>query len=185
MLAPSIEAPIEGPNRDMPALQPSGSLSSYSTGCVCTLTRLTRPIMRPGARPLPLEAMNMRQWGTHASVTFTGWQTSQRQTADGAVESEQRVVLEAPAVAFDEAGASALGERYWQEVQRATYGLVRARQAGGIELRLLGRGPVLLSFAAPALEAGPESVRCRFPISGGLLTRRAAGEISFTQLDGD
>ena len=53
-------------------------------------------------------------------MTFTGWQTSRRQTADVAVESEQRVVLEAPAVAFDEAGASALGERYWQEVQRAT-----------------------------------------------------------------
>jgi hypothetical protein len=118
-------------------------------------------------------------------VTLKGWQTSQRQTADGAVESEQRVVLEAPAVAFDEVGASALGERYWQEVQRATYGLVRVRRGGGVELRLLGRGPVLLSFAAPALEAGPESVRCRFPISGGLLTRRAAGEISFTQLDGD
>ena len=82
---------------------------------------------------------------------FTGWQTSQRQTADGAVESEQRVVLEAPAVAFDEMGASALGERYWQEVQRATYGLVRVRRAGGVELRLFGRGPVLLSFAAPAL----------------------------------
>ena len=28
-------------------------------------------------------------------------------------------------------------------------------------------------------------MRCRFPISGGLLTRRAAGELSFTQLDGD
>ena len=95
-------------------------------------------------------------------------------------------MLKAPAVAFDEAGASALGERYWQEVQRATCGLVRARRADGIELRLLGRrGPVLISFAPPALEASPKSVRCSFPISGGLLVRRAAGEISFAQLDGD
>jgi hypothetical protein len=94
-------------------------------------------------------------------------------------------VLEAPAVAFDEAGASLLGERYWQEVRRATYGLVRVREADGVELRLLGRGPILISFGSPVLEASPVGVRCSFPISGGLLTRRAAGEISFAQLDGD
>jgi hypothetical protein len=52
-------------------------------------------------------------------------------------------------------------------------------------LRLLGRGPVLLSFAPPALEAAPGSVRSSFPISGGLLARRAAGELSFAQVDGD
>lgn len=119
-------------------------------------------------------------------MTFTGWETSQRQTLDGAVESEQRVELETAAVGFDAAGASALGECYWVEVQRATHGLVRARRrAGSIELRLLGRGPVLLSFAPPALEAGHGEVRCTYPIGGGLLARRAAGELSFAQVDGD
>jgi hypothetical protein len=119
-------------------------------------------------------------------VAITGWQTSQRQTPDGAVESEQRVVVDAPAVGFDEAGAAALGERYWLEVRRATFGLVRARRgAQGVELKVLGRRPALLSFAAPVLEAEAGSIRCTFPISGGLLTRRAAGELSFAQLDGD
>jgi hypothetical protein len=119
-------------------------------------------------------------------VTFRDWETSQRQTPDGAVESQQRVVLEAPVVGFDAAGASELGERYWREVQRATHGLVRARRSGeSVELRLLGRGPLLLSFATPTIEASRGSVRCTFPISGGLLTRRAAGELSFAQVDGD
>jgi len=119
-------------------------------------------------------------------VAITGWQASQRQTPDGAVESEQHVVVDVPAVGFDEAGAAALGERYWLEVRRATFGLVRTQKgADGVELKVLGRGPALLSFAAPVLEAEAGSIRCTFPISGGLLTRRAAGELSFAQLDGD
>jgi hypothetical protein len=119
-------------------------------------------------------------------MTITGWQTSQRQTTDGAVESEQRVLVDAPAVDFDAAGAAALGERYWREVRRATFGLVRTRQvAHGLELKVLGRGPALLVFSAPEVEAGAGSIRCTFPICGGLLTRRAAGELSFAQLDGD
>ena len=39
MLPPSIEAPIDDPKRDMPAWQPSGSVSSYSTGWVKRFTR--------------------------------------------------------------------------------------------------------------------------------------------------
>ena len=114
------------------------------------------------------------------------WETSQRQLADGAVESEQRVTLGAPAVAFDHAGAAALGERYWREVERATHGLVRAcRTAAGVHLRLLGRGPVLLSFGWPTLEADAHRVHCTFPISGGRLAKRAAGELMFAQVDGE
>jgi len=119
-------------------------------------------------------------------VTFTDWQASQRQTSDGAVESEQRVIVDTPAVGFDEAGAAALGERYWLEVRQATFGLVRARRgAHGVELKVLGRGPALLMFSAPKLEAVAGKVGCTFPINGGLLTRRPAGELSFAQLDGD
>jgi hypothetical protein len=122
--------------------------------------------------------------GTHAFVSYTGWETCQRQTPHGAVESEQRVVLEVPVVGFDADGASALGEHYWREVKRATWGLVRPRRHGeSVQLRVLGRGPVLLSFAAPALEATPNSARCRFPISGGLLARRPVGELSIAQVD--
>lgn len=117
---------------------------------------------------------------------LTDWKTSQRQLPDGAVESEQRVTLSAPAVAFDDDGATALGERYWREVERATHGLVRARRtAEGVRLRLLGRGPVLLSFAPPRLEVEAHKVRCSFPISGGGLARRASGELTFAQLDGE
>ena len=115
------------------------------------------------------------------------WQTSQRQLPDGAVESEQRVTLSAPAVEFNDAGATALGERYWREVERTTYGLVHVcRTAGGVHLRLVGgRGPVLLSFDRPTLEADAHRVHCSFPISGGRLARRAAGELTFAQVDGE
>lgn len=117
---------------------------------------------------------------------LTDWETSQRQLPDGAVESEQRVTLSAPVVAFDNAGATALGERYWREVERATHGLVRARRtAEGVRLRLLWRGPVLLSFAPPKLEADTHRVHCSFPISGGRLARRAAGELTFAQVYGE
>ena len=119
-------------------------------------------------------------------MAFADWKTSQQQLPDGAVESEQCVTLSAPAVAFDRDGAVALGERYWREVERATHGVVRARRTAlGVQLRLLGRGPALLSFASPRLEADRHSVRCSFPISGGRLARRAAGELTFAQLDGD
>ena len=40
-----------------------------------------------------------------------GWQAWQRQTEDGAVESEQRVSLERPVVEFSSAGAERLGQR--------------------------------------------------------------------------
>ena len=119
-------------------------------------------------------------------VDFADWETSQRQLPDGAVESEQRVTLRTPVVGFDDAGATALGERYWREVERTTHGLVRAhRTAAGVHLRLLSRGPVLLSFGRPTLEANAHRVRCSFPISGGRLAKRAAGELMFAQVDGE
>jgi hypothetical protein len=119
-------------------------------------------------------------------VGLADWKTSQRQLPDGAVESEQQATLSAPAVTFDDRGAAALGERYWREVERATRGVVRARRtAQGVHLRLLGRGPVLLSFGRPRLEANTASVRCSFPIRGGRLARKAAGELTFAQLNGD
>ena len=111
-----------------------------------------------------------------------GWDTRQRQTADGAVESEQRVALREPVVAFDRDGAETLGRRYWEEVRRSTGGLVRPRRRGEtVQLRLAGRGPVLLRFGAPSVETSRHLARCAYPIAGGLLAQRASGEIRFEQ----
>jgi hypothetical protein len=119
-------------------------------------------------------------------VSLVGWETMQRQTAEGAVESEQRIVLASAAVPFDHAGAVQLGDRYWREVRRATWGLIRPRRRGKhLELRILGRGPPLLSFAEPSFEVMPRRVACRFPIAGGLLVQQPAGEISFAQTAGE
>ncbi|HSB37949.1 MAG TPA: hypothetical protein VLD13_02580 [Gaiellaceae bacterium] len=113
-----------------------------------------------------------------------GWEWWQRHAADGAVESEQRVALARPVVEFSPAGAERLGRAYWREVQRLTGSLVRARERdGAVELRLLG-GPVLLRFDRPTLEADQARAACSYAIAGGLLARRAAGEISFEQTPG-
>ena len=113
------------------------------------------------------------------------WDAWEGQTADGAVESEQRVALSAPVVEFSEAGAERLGLAYWREVERTTRRLVRARlRQGSLELRVLGRGPCLLRFGSPTLEATPTTVCCRYPIDGGFLARRPAGEIVFAQVGG-
>ena len=111
-----------------------------------------------------------------------GWASWQGQRADGAVESEQRVALGRPVVEFSVPGGEHLGRVYWREVERLTWRLVQARDRGGsIELRLLGRGPSLLRFGRPTIEAAATLVACSYPIEGGLLARRAGGEITFAQ----
>ena len=50
-----------------------------------------------------------------------------------------------------------------------------------VELRLLGRGPALLRFGRPRIDARPGRVECTYAVEGGLLTTRAAGEIEFVQ----
>src|SRR4029453_9741191 len=111
-----------------------------------------------------------------------GWESWQRHTSDGAIEAEQRVALGRPVVAFSTAGAERLGRAYWREVRRLTGSLVGVRERdSAVELRLLRRGPVLLRFGRPTLEADTSRAVCTYPISGGLLTRRAGGEIAFEQ----
>jgi hypothetical protein len=98
----------------------------------------------------------------------------------------QRARLERPAVRRTEAGALRLGSLYWDTVERTTARLVRARShASGVELQLLGRGPALLSFDPPELQAGPGRVSCRYEISGGLLARSPGGELMLSQVGGD
>jgi hypothetical protein len=118
-------------------------------------------------------------------LDVNGWGSWQRQTGDGAVESEQRVVLREPVVEFSSAGAECLGLAYWREVERVTRGLIRPRErCGTLELRLFGHGPPLLRFGRPTLQATNVLVRYGYPIEGGLLARRPAGEIVFAQVDG-
>jgi hypothetical protein len=115
-------------------------------------------------------------------VEVDGWEAWQGQRDDGAVESEQRVVLLTPVVEFSEPGGEQLGRVYWREVERVTRRLVQARERrGSIELRLLGRGPSLLRFGAPTIEVTTALVSCSFRIEGGLLARRPGGEIVFAQ----
>jgi hypothetical protein len=115
----------------------------------------------------------------------TGWSTSE-QRADGAVESEQRLSAPAPVVEATERGAAELGAVYWREVERFMRGLLRAEVSANGSVRLLLRpaGVLLLSFAPPDLSAANGIVKCTYPISGGLLARRATGTISFSQETG-
>jgi hypothetical protein len=53
-----------------------------------------------------------------------------------------------------------------------------------LELRLLEIGPALLRFGRPNAEATDQLARCSYPIEGGLLVQRPAGEISFAQVGG-
>jgi hypothetical protein len=117
-----------------------------------------------------------------ARPALTGWSSTERTSASGAVQFEQRVSATRPLVELSEQGALALGERYWQEVEALTHGLVRARgRAGQLELLLLGRWP-LLCFGAPQTVVDESGALSRFPIVGGLLARRPAGSITFAQL---
>jgi hypothetical protein len=117
---------------------------------------------------------------------INGWDSWHRQTRDGAVESEQRVSLDAPVVAFTEDGARALGHAYWAEVERASMRLVRrVPHSSGIALRVLGRGPALLRFGEPEVEVSPSVVACRYRIAGGVLAQRAKGDLRVAQSAGD
>lgn len=101
---------------------------------------------------------------------------------EGTFESDERVRVAGPVVEFSEYGARVLADRYWLEVSRASRGFVRRRDTSrGLELRLLGRGPCLLSFDPAEHTSDLDEVRCRYPIAGGLLTRQPGGELNLSQ----
>jgi hypothetical protein len=105
---------------------------------------------------------------------------------NGAVESDERVVASRRVVAVTDDGARELGERYWQQVRRASFGLVRLEQTPrGSELRLHPLGVPLLCFDYARLSSGRDGVTCRYPIRGGLLARRAGGAFVLSQGDGE
>ncbi len=110
------------------------------------------------------------------------WRHDEWQSPDGAFESTQRVTAPGFVVERSPAGARRLGSVYWAVVESATAGLVGAREGEqGVELRLLGRWPLLLRFGPPDVAVREGLVSCRYPITGGLLARRPGGEIAFSQ----
>jgi hypothetical protein len=87
-----------------------------------------------------------------------------------------------PVVQRTDEGARRLGDCYWVAVARASRGLVRPlRTDTGVELRVLGHGPLLLRLAGPEVVVDEECVSCRYRIVGGLLARAPAGVLTLTQ----
>jgi hypothetical protein len=112
---------------------------------------------------------------------LAGWSSSERRSPTGAVEFEQLVTSSRPLVAYSEAGARELSERYWSEVELATRRLVRARhREGAVALRLFDRW-TLLRFDAPRTVIDDAGVLTSFAITGGALVRTPGGSITFSQ----
>jgi hypothetical protein len=110
---------------------------------------------------------------------------SQSRGPTGAFATVHRASLPAPAVEHSPAGARRLGDLYWHELDRSTFGLVRARVSpDAVVLRLLGIGPALLRFGRGEPIVTPDSVTFRYAILGGLLVRAPGGWIAFTQTRG-
>jgi hypothetical protein len=115
-----------------------------------------------------------------------GWRSLQGRGADGAIDSDERVQAARAVVEQSERGARRLGERYWLEVTRASRGVVRGREtAQGVELRLLGRGPCLLTFGPAETTFDTNRVCSRYAIRGGALARRAGGALTLSQAGRD
>jgi hypothetical protein len=114
-----------------------------------------------------------------------GWKSRHATSSDGTVESVQRARTAGPVVEVSEAGALELGSHYWREAVRAARGLVRCGRAeDGVELRLLGRGPVLLGFRRAVTSVEADQVSCSYPIRGGWLVRREGGMLMLSQSGG-
>ncbi|HEU4865174.1 MAG TPA: hypothetical protein VFT76_02900 [Actinomycetota bacterium] len=119
-------------------------------------------------------------------VELTGWASTQQIGTDGSVDSEQRVTLDRPVVECSDRGARELSFRYWAELQRSGRRWMSVREhAGGIDLRLLGFGPVLIALGPVETAYSPASATARHAIRGGLLVRRSGGSIAFEQLVGE
>ena len=100
-----------------------------------------------------------------------------------AISSTELARAPRPVVETTREGAKRLAALYWREVEATTLGLVRARRSvAGVELRFLGRRPVLVRLGEEQLAAGAGAGSCRFAIAGGLLVRTAGGFIAFDQL---
>lgn len=96
-------------------------------------------------------------------------------------DSFEQLDLSRPLVDASADGALELGRLYWDELERSTAGLVRARVDGAGVRLVLGRSLTLLRFGEPQLEVGAHDVGCRYPILGGLLASRPGGFLAVAQ----
>ena len=84
--------------------------------------------------------------------------------------------------------AAELGRLYWADVERLFRGLVRAEERDGrVELVVLRRPLVLLSFDRVVLEDDPDRTAATFPIASGLLVApdgRHAGHLRLSAQTG-
>jgi hypothetical protein len=104
-----------------------------------------------------------------------------RRTAPLERDSVEHADLTRPLVEHSTDGALELGRLYWEELERSTGGLVRARVDGtGVRL-VLGRTLTLLRFGEPELEVEGDRVGCRYSILGGALVSRPGGSLTITQ----
>jgi hypothetical protein len=111
------------------------------------------------------------------SLELDGWHSER-----AAGVSSESVRITQPVVALSDAGARRLGDRYWAEVAAASRGLVRgSRTRHGLELRALGRWPVLLRLAGPETLVDARGPTCRYRVVGGLLARLPAGTLTLSQ----
>ena len=110
------------------------------------------------------------------------WSSVQARSEGGIFTSVQRASSARPVAERSDSGARALGQRYWQEAVRASRSLVRCRQESrGVELRLLGRSPALLSFGPAEASVDGDRVSCTYSILGGVLTRGEGGTLTLSQ----
>ena len=121
-----------------------------------------------------------------AGAELVGWTSTQRTTVDGAVESEQRVLVNTRLVERTVDGASRLADCYWDELTGFARLLIFAhRHPGGVEVRLLHRGPILLALGPLEAAISDSTTAASHAILSGLLVRRGGGRISFEQVEGD
>jgi hypothetical protein len=113
-----------------------------------------------------------------------GWSALERPSAEGGIDSVQRIVLGRPVVSTTDAGARELGVRYWAELEQYSRGLVRVRDRAG-EITLVLAGMVtLFRFGAGHIRVNDTVVECRFPILGGVLVARKGGSLAIAQRSG-
>ena len=108
-----------------------------------------------------------------------GWETWQRQTGTAPSSRSSASRSTRPVVEFSTRGRRAA--RPCRTGARCAASPAPSSAASSAAARsscaLLG-GPVLLRFGAPTIEASETRAVCSYPILGGLLARRAAGEIT-------
>jgi hypothetical protein len=111
-----------------------------------------------------------------------GWQSTVSRR-NGTVDSEQWALAPEPIVERTLEGARRLGHEYWRAVTRSTLGLVRVREGrDGVELRVLGLRPALLTLEPANVGVEHDRVACAFRIVGGMLARRSGGTLTLTQV---